>query len=304
MNQFYTDYAAFLSRHFPGKMQKLTVNARFTCPNRDGSKGTGGCTYCNNVTFNPNHSSSFKPVAEQLEEGKRFFARKYPSMRYLAYFQAYTNTYDNPDRLMALYREALSVDGVDGLIIGTRPDMMPQQLLDRLAELNREKWVMVEYGAESCHDTTLSRVNRCHCWSDTADAVGRTAAAGIPVGLHLIMGLPGETVDNMLATIDAACALPVSVLKIHQLQLIRGTRLTRDVEQGLYDVMHFTVDSYIDLCCEIVSRVPRHIAIERFTSQSPDDLLVSPRWGLKNHEFTARLTARLKRIKNPGIIRD
>ncbi len=293
MGKYYTDYSDFLSKFFPGKMQKLTVNARFSCPNRDGSKGVGGCTYCNNVTFNPNFSSSDRPVAEQLEEGKRFFARKYPSMRYIAYFQAYTNTYDDSDRLMKLYEEALAVDGVDGLIIGTRPDMMPDTLLSRLAELSRRRWVMVEYGAESCHDETLRRVNRCHLWSDTENAVRRTAAAGIPVGLHLIMGLPGETEDDMIATVDAACALPVSVLKIHQLQLIKGTRMALDVAAGLYDVHRFTVDSYIDLCCRIVEHVPRHIAIERFTSQSPDNLLISPRWGLKNYEFVNRLKARL-----------
>lgn len=297
MGKYYTDYSDFLSEFFPGKMQKLTVNARFSCPNRDGTKGIGGCTYCNNVTFNPNFSSSDRPIAEQLEEGKRFFARKYPSMRYIAYFQAYTNTYDDSDRLMALYDEALTVDGVDGLIIGTRPDMMPDTLLSRLAELSRCSWVMVEYGAESCHDATLQRVNRCHLWSDTESAVRRTAAAGIPVGLHLIMGLPGETEDDMIATVDAACALPVSVLKIHQLQLIKGTRMALDVAAGLYDVHRFTVDSYIDLCCRIVEHVPRHIAIERFTSQSPDDMLISPRWGLKNYEFVNRLNARLAMIE-------
>lgn len=296
MGRYFKDYAEFLAEHFSGKMQKLTVNARFTCPNRDGSKGTGGCTYCNNRTFNPNFASSNASVTRQLEEGKRFFARKYPDMRYLAYFQAYTNTYGDTDRLMTLYREALAVDGVDGLIIGTRPDMMPDSLLGHLADLHRNRWVMVEYGAESSHNRTLQIVNRCHTWEDTADAVTRTARAGIPVGLHLILGLPGESEDDILTTIDAACSLPVDVLKLHQLQLIKGTRMARDVNQGLYTVPQYDVDSYIDLCCRIIDRVPEKIAIERFTSQSPDDLLISPRWGLKNYEFVNRLNNRLKTL--------
>ena len=300
MGLYFKDYAEFLAGHFKNKMQKLTVNAGFTCPNRDGSKGTGGCTYCNNRTFNPNFTSSHASVTQQLEEGKLFFAHKYPAMRYLAYFQAYTNTYGDTDRLMNLYTEALGVDGVEGLIIGTRPDMMPDTLLSRLADLHRSHWVMVEYGAESAHNRTLQAINRCHTWEDTADAVIRTNDAGIPVGLHLILGLPGETENDILATIDAACTLPVDVLKLHQLQLIKGTRMARDVEQGLYTVPQYSVDGYIELCCRIIERVPKDIAIERFTSQSPDELLISPRWGLKNYEFVNRLNNRLRAIHTPS----
>ncbi|WP_303744069.1 TIGR01212 family radical SAM protein, partial [uncultured Duncaniella sp.] len=213
--KYYKDFADFLAEHFDGKMQKLSVNAGFTCPNRDGTVGTGGCTYCNNQSFSPEYCRPLRSVAEQLAEGKQFFARKYPSMRYLAYFQAYTSTHSaDVDRLMDLYHEACSVDGVDGVIIGTRPDCMPDILLERLREL---PWVMVEYGAESSHDTTLDRINRCHSWCDTVDAVVRTHCAGIPCGLHLINGLPGENEEMMLATVDAVNALPVDVVKFHQL---------------------------------------------------------------------------------------
>ncbi|MDE5607311.1 MAG: TIGR01212 family radical SAM protein [Muribaculaceae bacterium] len=286
----YTDYSTYLSRYFSVKMQKLTVDARFTCPNRDGTKGRGGCIYCNNHSFSPSVAGDDVPVSAQLEAGKHFFGRKYPDMRYLAYFQSYTNTYDSPDRLMMLYREALAVDGVDGLIIGTRPDCVSDALLSELSSLAREHYIMIEYGAESSHDSTLRLVNRCHTWADTVSAVERTSAAGIHVGLHLIMGLPGETREMMLETVDRCCRLPVDVLKLHQLQVIRGTRLA-----GMTDGLKlFTVDGYLDLCVDVVRRVPRRIAVERFTSSAPRELLIAPHWDLKNYEFVNLLKKRLR----------
>lgn len=292
MKKLYRDFADFLSEHFEGKVQKIAVNAGFTCPNRDGTKGTGGCTYCNNQSFNPGYCAPSLSVSEQLEQGKAFFGRKYPEMKYLAYFQAYTNTHsDDIDRLIGLYREALEVTDVVGLIIGTRPDCMPQPLLDRLTQL--PGWVMVEYGAESASDETLVRVNRCHTWADTADAVRRTHEAGLPCGLHLIMGLPGEDEAKMLATIDRVNELPVDTVKIHQLQLIRGTRMARDVEAGLYDIPRFTAEEYIELCVKLLRRLRPDIAVERFVSQSPPELLIYPRWKLKNYQFTNLLHKRL-----------
>lgn len=293
MKKLYRDFADFLSEHFGGKVQKIAVNAGFTCPNRDGTKGTGGCTYCNNQSFNPGYCAPSLSVSEQLEQGKAFFGRKYPEMKYLAYFQAYTNTHsDDIDRLVSLYREALEVTDVVGLIIGTRPDCMPQPLLDRLTQL--PGWVMVEYGAESASDETLVRVNRCHTWADTADAVRRTHEAGLPCGLHLIMGLPGENEATMLATIDRVNELPVDTVKIHQLQLIRGTRMARDVEAGLYDIPRFTAEEYIELCVKLLRRLRPDIAVERFVSQSSPELLIYPRWNLKNYQFTNLLHKRLR----------
>lgn len=292
MKKLYRDFADFLSEHFEGKVQKIAVNAGFTCPNRDGTKGTGGCTYCNNQSFNPGYCAPSLSVSEQLEQGKAFFGRKYPEMKYLAYFQAYTNTHsDDIDRLVGLYREALEVTDVVGLIIGTRPDCMPQPLLDRLTQL--PGWVMVEYGAESASDETLVRVNRCHTWADTADAVHRTHEVGLPCGLHLIMGLPREDEATMLATIDRVNELPVDTVKIHQLQLIRGTRMARDVEVGLYDIPRFTAEEYIELCVKLLRRLRPDIAVERFVSQSPPELLIYPRWKLKNYQFTNLLHKRL-----------
>ncbi len=289
----YRDFSDFLATHFAGKIQKISINAGFSCPNRDGTLGTGGCTYCNNQTFNPSYCAPSLTVTEQLEEGKRFFARKYPLMRYLAYFQAYTSTHGDIERLKSLYEEALAVDGVVGLIIGTRPDCMPDELLDYLESLAARCFVLVEYGAESSHDSTLELINRCHTWGQTVEAVNHTAARGIHVGLHMIMGLPGESLEMMLSSVDALSALPIDTVKFHQLQIIRGTRLARDIEMGLYDVPRMSVEEYIDLCAMIVQRINPSIAIERFTSQSPEELLIYPKWGLKNYQFVNLLHRRL-----------
>ena len=298
MNRFgkHDDFAGFLSRHLPGKVQKISVNTSLSCPNRDGSKGRGGCTYCNNRSFSPSYSTAPARITEQLEEGKRFFASKYPHMKYLAYFQSYTATNAATQRLMEMFREALEVPDVVGLAIGTRPDCMPADLLHELQSLSRDKFVMVEYGAETACDDTLTLVNRCHTWADTADAVRRTHEAGIPVGLHLIMGLPGEDTDTMLTTIDEVNRLPVDIVKCHQLQLVKGTRLAAQVADGSVDYTPWELDDYIDLCCKIVDRLRDDIAIERFVSQSPDNLLISPRWGLKNYQFADRLRAQLRNL--------
>lgn len=296
MAQGYRDFAQFLSEHFDCKMQKIAVNAGFTCPNRDGSKGRGGCTYCNNQTFNPAYCTPSQSITDQLEEGKKFFGKKYPDMRYLAYFQAYTNTHGDINHIMGMYREALSVDKVDGIIIGTRPDCMPDELLTQLAELHKSHWIMIEYGAETAHNNTLDFINRCHSWEDTTDAVMRTHNAGIPCGLHLILGLPGEDESMILDTIKQVSRLPLDTIKLHQLQLVRGTRMAKDIEDGLYNVTHFSVEEYISLCCKVIQLTSPSIAIERFVSQSPDNLLISPRWGLKNYEFTNLLNNAIKKL--------
>ena len=210
----YNDLSGFLAMHFPCKVQKISINAGFTCPNRDGSVGYGGCTYCNNQTFNPAYCHTGKSVAQQLEEGKRFFVRKYPEMKYLAYFQAYTNTYAELEGLKRKYEEALEVEDVVGLVIGTRPDCMPERLLRYLEELNKHAFLMVEYGIESTCDRTLQRINRGHTYEDTVETVGRTAACGILVGGHIILGLPGETSDAMVAQAGILSDLPLSTVTV------------------------------------------------------------------------------------------
>ena len=292
-HRLYYDFATFLAQYFEGKVQKISIHAGFTCPNRDGSKGTGGCTYCNNQTFNPEYCNPQLGIRKQLEDGISFFARKYPTMRYLAYFQAYTNTYGELEQLMAMYEEALSVDGVVGLVIGTRPDCMPPALLDHIEQLSRKTFVMVEYGIESANDRTLQRINRGHDFATAIDAIRRTHERGILVGGHLILGLPGEDHDELMRQAEAIAALPLDMVKLHQLQLIRGTRMAREYEERPEDFHLYTVDEYIDLAIDYIERLPRTMVIERFISQSPRSLLIAPDWGMKNYQFVDRLRRRM-----------
>ena len=290
----YNDFAGFLAGEFPFKVQKISVNAGFTCPNRDGTKGFGGCTYCNNQTFNPAYCRDDRSVTMQLEEGKRFFARKYPQMKYLAYFQAYTNTYGELELLKRMYEEALAVEGVVGLVIGTRPDCMPDSLLDYLEEVNRRTFLLVEYGIESADDRTLERINRGHSFACTEDAVLRTAARGIRTGGHVILGLPGESREDLIKQAERLSELPLTTLKMHQLQLIRGTRMAHEYALHPEEFHLFSADEYIDLVIDYVEHLRPDLILERFVSQSPRELLIAPDWGLKNHEFTDRVKKRMK----------
>jgi len=290
----YNDFSSFLRKYFDGKVQKISLNAGFTCPNRDGVKGKGGCTYCNNQTFNPEYCKTEKSVKEQLEEGRLFFSRKYPEMKYLAYFQAYTNTYSELEELKRKYEDALSVDGVVGLVIGTRPDCMPDALLDYLKELNKRTFLLVEYGIESTNDDTLRRINRGHTYADTVDAVKRTAARGILTGGHVILGLPGETHDDIVSQAARLSELPLTTLKLHQLQLIRGTKMAHEFEEHPEEFHLYEVDEYIDIVIDYVEQLRPDMVLERFVSQSPKELLIAPDWGLKNYEFTERVKKRMR----------
>ena len=290
----YNDFSAYLSAHFPYKVQKISLNAGFTCPNRDGTVGYGGCTYCNNQTFNPAYCKTEKSVTEQLEEGKLFFARKYPDMKFLAYFQAYTNTYGELQELKRKYEEALSVSDVVGVVIGTRPDCMPDELLDYLEELNRRTFLIVEYGVESTDNATLKRINRGHTFEVAAEAIQKTAARSIRVGAHIILGLPGESREMLVEQAGLLSSLPLSTLKLHQLQLIRGTRMAAEYEKNPEDFHLYTADEYIDLVIDYVEHLRPDLVLERFVSQSPKELLIAPDWGLKNHEFTDKVKKRMR----------
>lgn len=291
----YNDLSTFLSLHFPFKVQKISINAGFTCPNRDGSIGYGGCTYCNNQTFNPAYCHTDKSVGQQLEEGKRFFSRKYPDMKYLAYFQAYTNTYARVEQLRQMYEEALEVEDVVGIVIGTRPDCVSDELLDYLEELNRRTFVLVEYGIESANDETLKRINRGHDFACCRSAVERTHARGILTGGHIIIGLPGEDAEESLRQAPLISSLPLDILKIHQMQIIRGTRLAQEYAEHPFHV--YTVEEYIDVIVKYIRLLRKDLVLERFVSQSPKELLVAPKWGLKNYEFTNLLNNRLKSLQ-------
>lgn len=290
-NQLYIDYGTWVRRQFPFRVQKIAVDAGFTCPNRDGRVATGGCTFCNNQTFNPTYCDRQKSISEQLEEGKSFFARKYPDMKYLAYFQAYSNTYAPLPRLRQLYEEALATDDIVGLVIGTRPDCLPDPLLDYLEELNRRTFLIVEIGIESANNQTLQRINRGHTFECSRDAIERTHARGILTCGHVILGLPGEDKEEILRQAPIISSLPINILKLHQLQIIRGTRLAEEYLERPFHL--FSPDEYIDLIIAYLQQIRKDLILERFVSQSPPELLIAPQWGLKNHEFTNLLNKRM-----------
>lgn len=294
MNQFYNDFGTWIRARFPFKVQKISIDAGFTCPNRDGQTGTGGCTYCDNRTFNPTYCDRRKTVSEQLEEGKAFFARKYPEMRYLAYFQAYTNTYAPVSSLATMYEEALCTENVVGIVIGTRPDCINEALLDYLKTLSRRTFVLIEYGIETANNTTLRRINRGHTFECTQRAIEMTHRRDILVGGHIILGLPGEDAAESIRQAPIISSLPLDILKIHQMQIIRGTVLAREYARKPFHI--YNVDEYIQLIIDYIARLRKDLILERFVSQSPADLLIAPKWGLKNYEFTNRLVNRMKKI--------
>ena len=281
----YKEFGTWLQAELGCKAQKLSVDAGLTCPNRDGTLGRGGCTFCDNRTFNPAYCRQGGSITDQLEAGKRFFSRKYPTMKYLAYFQSYSNSYGTLSHLKELYEEALRVPDVVGLVIGTRPDCMPDALLEYLEELNRRTFLLVEYGVESANEETLVRVNRGHTFAQARECIIRTAQRGIRVGVHMILGFPWETRSELIRQAQLIASLPITTLKLHQLQVIRGTQLAREYEFHPWPLP--TAEEYVDLVLEYISHLPPSLVLERFVSQSPPEYVIAPRWGLKNHEFSA-----------------
>ena len=278
-------YSDFLRQLYGCKVQKLNVNAGFSCPNRDGTKGWGGCTYCNNASFTPAFGRASVSVTQQLLDAKKFYAGRYADMKYLAYFQSFTNTYAPIEKLRKLYDEALAVDDVIGLVISTRPDCLSDDVLDLLQHFNESHRLMIEIGVETLHDCTLEFINRCHSWQCAQDAINRVWQRGLTVGVHLILGLPGEAETDMMATVDAIAQLPVSTIKFHHLQVLRGTILSQQWERGEVHLMDWSAQDYAKLCQRIIGRLPERIVVERMVSTAPSELLVHPKWGLKPSQF-------------------
>lgn len=293
-HQIYNDYGAWMRRQFPFRVQKISIDAGFSCPNRDGHISHGGCTFCDNRTFNPSYCQPSKSITEQITEGKEFFRHKYPDMKYLAYFQAFSNTYATLDTLQRRYEEALSAEDVVGMVIGTRPDCMSDEILNYLESLNQQTFMIVEYGIESVSDDTLRRVNRGHNFECSRRAIIETHNRGILTGAHIILGLPGESAEDNVRQADIISALPIDILKLHQLQIIRGTQLAAEYEHQPFNL--YTADEYIDLCRRYIERLRPDMVLERFVSQSPKELLVAPKWGLKNYEFANRFVNYMKRM--------
>ena len=288
----YNDYGTWIRQQFPFRVQKIAIDAGFSCPNRDGRLSRGGCSFCDNRTFNPSYCQPEKSITQQLLEGKAFFARKYPDMKYLAYFQAFSNTYAPIDTLKRKYEEALSMEDVVGIVIGTRPDCVDDAVLDYLSDLSTRCFTIVEYGVESVSNATLQRINRHHTFECSRDAIERTHRRGIKTGAHIILGLPGEDAKENIRQASIISSLPIDILKIHQLQLIRGTLLAHEFEEKPFPL--FTVDEYADVVISYLERLRSDIVVERFVSQSPADMLLAPKWGMKNHEFTNLVVNKMK----------
>lgn len=293
----YNDYSSWIRNSFGERIQKISVNAGFTCPNRDGSNGTGGCTYCDNSSFNPAYCSPNKSITEQLAEGIAFFNKKYPAQKYIAYFQAYSNTYADIDILRQKFEEALLYKEVIGLSVATRPDCLNDQILEYLNELNCRTKLTVEIGVESTSDKSLLRINRGHCWQDSVNALTKLAGFNIRTGVHLILGIPGEDESEILNHAKVISELPFTFLKLHQMQILKGTAMAEDYENNAKDFLPLTAESYILLCVRFLELLSSEIVIERFTSESPLSSIISPDWGgIKNFEISEKIIRKMKEL--------
>ena len=261
------------------------IDGSFTCPTRDGRVGEGGCTFCRNDSFAPAYCRQYPSITQQIEAGKAFFAGRYPQMEYVAYFQSYSSTYAPVEVLRSRYDEALSVPGIVGLILATRPDCLGDEVLSLLSELHSRTSLKIEIGVESCQDHVLRRIHRGHDFACAVSAIRRVAALGIPVGVHLILGLPGETEDQMLAGADTLSALPISSVKLHQLQIFSDTPMAEEYRQHPEEFHLFSsADDYALLAARFAHRLAPGIEVERIVSEAPPHMLIAPRWGLKPQE--------------------
>jgi uncharacterized protein len=281
----FNSYSAHIKKHFGGRVQKVSIDAGFTCPNRDGTKGKGGCTYCNNDAFNPSYCTPRKSISAQIAEGIEFHQTRYRrATGYLAYFQAYSNTYAPVSELEAMYSEALNHPGVLGLVVGTRPDCIDESILALLKEISKKHYVIIEYGVESCSDETLKLINRGHTFQEAVAAIEMTAAAGIQTGAHFIFGLPGESRQQMLDSAAIISKLPLTSVKFHQLQIISGTLMECEYAENPDKFVVFAFEEYMEFFIDFLERFNPGIIVERFTGEAPPRLVIAPRWGKKRSD--------------------
>ncbi len=292
-------YAQYFKKHFGERVQKLSIDAGFTCPNRDGTVARGGCTYCNNESFNPSYCSPEKPVDQQLLEGMEFHSNRYRRAgKYLAYFQAYSNTYKPLEELKQIYSKALDVPGVVGLVIGTRSDAIDEEKLEYFAELSKSKYVIIEYGIESCYDKSLEMMNRGHDFENVSKAIQLTHDYGINVGGHMMFGLPGESIEMMMAEAEILNELPLNTIKFHQLQIITNTAMAKDYKINPQNYDFFTLDEYVNFIVDFTEKLNPNFVIERFAGEVPPRFLAGPTWGnIRNDQI-------LNKIEREFQIRD
>ena len=291
-------YSDYFKRRFGERIQKVTIDAGFTCPNRDGTKGYGGCSYCDNDAFNPAYCKPSKDIATQIREGMDFHKKRYRrARRYLAYFQAYSNTYAPLDELKKIYDQALNYPGVEGLVIGTRPDCMDDEKLEYFEHLARDYYIILEYGIESFYNRTLEHINRGHTVEESIVAVEKTAQRGIHAGAHLIFGLPGETRDDMLRQADMISQLPLDTVKFHQLQIIKNTAMDVEYRQHPEWFDLFSLEEYIDFIIRFMEKLNPAFVIERFSGEVPPWMLTKDAWGeIRTHQVRSKLEQRMHEL--------
>lgn len=281
----FNSYKHFLQQQFGVRVQKLTLDAGFTCPNRDGSIGVGGCSYCLNDAFNPSYCTPKKSVTQQLEEGIEFHQNRYRRAgAYLAYFQAFSNTYAPLETLKQIYEPALKHPQVKGLIVGTRPDCMDEEKLNYFASLQKDIFVSIEYGIESCRNETLTRINRGHSFECAQKMIELTAQYGIHCAAHFIYGLPGETPTTWFEDVKTINNLKINGIKFHQLQIINNTQIQKEFVNNRDDFYSFTQDSYVDFIVEITEKLNPEFVIERFAGEVPPRYLFINQWGLERYD--------------------
>ena len=292
----YNTAGGYFKEKYGCRLQKIVIDAGFTCPNRDGSISRGGCTFCDNNAFHPSYSTPDKSIHLQIEEGIEFHANRYRNAtQFLAYFQTYSNTYAPLERLKEIYSQALDHPSIRGIVIGTRPDCVDDEKLDYLAELSRKHLVIIEYGIESCYNSTLEKINRGHTWEQAVEAVNKTHERGLEQGAHFMFGLPGESREDMLAMADKINKLPIDAAKFHQLQIVKGTKMEREFEEHPERFVTFALDEYIDFFVDFLERLRPDLRIERFVSEVPPRFVNSTPWGLiRNVELLRLLDQRLE----------
>ncbi len=278
-NRRYNSYSEYFKQIFGERVQKVTIDAGFTCPNRDGTISVGGCTYCNNDAFNPSYCKSSKPIDQQINEGVQFHTNRYRrANRYLAYFQAFSNTHASLDTLKQIYQPAINHPQICGLVIGTRPDCIDEQKLEYFAQLSKTKYIIIEYGVESIYNQTLLEINRGHTYEIAEKAIKLTNEYGINTGAHFIFGLPGETHQQQLESVKIVSQLPLKTIKFHQLQIVKGTFMEKDYLNNPNKYSLFSLPDYITFICKYIEQLNPAIVIERFAGEVPPRFLVSEPW--------------------------
>lgn len=288
----YYSYTLYMRKKFGERIQKVSIEAGFTCPNRDGTKGYGGCIYCNNDSFTPAYLKNIRSIAEQLKNGKEFLKRRYGVSKFIAYFQAYSNTYADLETLKRLYQEALDDPEVIGITLGTRPDCIDEEKLKYLEELAKTHYVSIEYGLESVHDHTLEAINRLHTFREFVDAVHMTAGRGIYIGTHLILGLPGETREMMLEGAPVISSLPVDYIKLHHLHIVEKTVLGVRYRRQPFPL--FTCQEYIELAAEFIRRSKPDLVFQRVVGETQPRNLIAPNWGIRADKVARLLEKYMK----------